>query len=165
MRGIGLSVLAPAIFSANLIAAPLPGDLKSIPEPTAKDLAAAKEAYGKLGAEYESRFEPRTKLAVHSFQMPKTTTDADLMRLPILPFRFALSLYKTKVTDAGMKELKQLKYLVLLDLSETQVTDVGLTEVKELRNLTILFLERTKVTDDGLADLKQLKNLTYLDLD
>jgi hypothetical protein len=51
MRPIVLGILALTICSLSAIAAPLPGDPKP-PEPTAEELAAAKEAYAKHGGNY-----------------------------------------------------------------------------------------------------------------
>src|SRR5271166_4564984 len=101
MRTIVLSILAVAISSVNLLAVPAPTDSKPA-EPTEEQLAAAKEAYAKIGADCLVTADSQTKRTIPWFVMPQKTTDADLTRLPNLSFRFALSLDQTKVTDAGM---------------------------------------------------------------
>ncbi len=121
----------------------------------AKQLEAAKQAYDKFGAEYETDTNPNTMQTFHQFKMPKATTDAALKGLPDLPFSFSLILNFTLVTDAGLKELKELKQLTGLFLSGTQVTDAGLKELKELKQLTELGLNGTQVTDAGLKELKE----------
>ncbi len=135
MRTIVPSVLALAICSVNLMAAP---DDPKPAEPTAEQLAAAKKAYAKFGAEYDAYANPQTKQTNHIFRMPKKTTDADLKGLPDLPFRFVLDLTFTEVGDASIKELKELKNLARLDLTGAKVTDAGLQELKEVKNLTVL---------------------------
>jgi RNA polymerase sigma factor (sigma-70 family) len=89
--------------------APAPSDSRPKPAPTNQQLAAAKDAYAKLGATYEYWTDPRTRTAlpVQMFHMPNTTADEDLKVLPDLPFRFALDLGQTKVTDAGVAELQK----------------------------------------------------------
>jgi hypothetical protein len=157
MRTIVMSILALAIYFVNLMAAPAPTDPKPV-QPTAKQLADAKEAYAKFGAKYGTTKNPKTEQTFHSFFMPNTTTDADLKGLPDPPFSFGLDLISTKVTDAGLKELKELKELTSLNLLFTQVTDAGLKELKELKELqqlTVLYLARTKVTDAGVKELKE----------
>ena len=42
--------------------------------------------------------------------MPKTTTDADLEKLPAVPFPFELILAETRVTDVGLKNLRPTGY-------------------------------------------------------
>jgi internalin A len=163
MRTIVLIGLLLAILSVNLIAAPLPRNLKPIPEPTAEQLIAAKEAYAKHGAKYDTSI-LCMKDGDHVFLMPFETTDADLKGLPNLPFRFGLSLYCTQVTDAGLKELKELKNLTALHVN-TNVTDTGRKELKEFKNLAHLSLyAATNVTDAGMKEIKNLKSLTALDL-
>ena len=83
-------------------------------EPTAQQLADAKEAYAKHGAAYEPVVNPQTKQTAHIFWMPKSTTDGDLKGIPDLPFRFGLYLDNSKITDTGVKELKDLKNLISL---------------------------------------------------
>ncbi len=133
-------------------------------EPTAEQLAAAKEAYAKHGAIYIASDIPAMQkffLTKHVFSM-RDATDADLKGLPDLPFYFALTLSESKITDAGLNELKNLKNLTLLDLSKTKVGDKGMKAVKELKNLRYLSLEHTKVTAAGPKELKELKNLEVL---
>jgi hypothetical protein len=82
MRTIIMSILALAICSLNLLAAP--ADPKPA-EPTDDQLAAAKEAYAKLGATHQlTPFggDPQTNQRLHLFSMPATTTDADLKACP-----------------------------------------------------------------------------------
>jgi hypothetical protein len=134
-------------------------------EPTAEQLAAAKEAFAKHGAVYEASRDPAMKrafLTVHVFSLRGNTTDTDLNGLPDPPFYFALTLSSTKVTVKGMKELRNLRNLTFLDLSETDVTDEVLKELNVLTNLRYLSLKHTKVTDDGLKELKNLEKLREL---
>jgi internalin A len=132
-------------------------------EPTAEQLAAAIEAYRKLGATYRAIANPKTMRPLHLFSMPTKTTDADLKGLSDLPFRFGLNLeLSTQVTDMGMKELKDLKNLSALYLTSTKVADAGLKDLQGLKNLSTLSLVNTKVTDAGLKELKDLKNLATL---
>ncbi len=147
---IWLVLAALACYFSNLKAAPAPRDW--ITEPTAAQLAAAKEAYAKHGASYRCYTDPRTKQTTHLFIMPDEATDANLKDLPDLPFRFALIL-------GGTGELSHLKLS-----NDSEVTDAGLNELKELKNLTELSLFNTNVTDAGLKELKDLKNLVRLDL-
>ncbi len=153
--------LALAIVFLCISAAPRAGE-PTPTEPTAKQLADAKEAYAKHGAVYEPVINPETKQAAHVFWMPKSTTDADLKGVPDLPFRFGLYLENTRITDAGVKELKELKNLISLELGHTQVTDAAVKELKDLKNLASLELGYTQVTDAGMTDLKQLTNLAHL---
>jgi Leucine-rich repeat (LRR) protein len=156
--------------------------------PTPEQLQASLAAFAKVGARYEAKTDPVTKVVMHTFQMPASARDTDLMNLPNPPFPFALdlrgtevkdaglkelkvlknlsslNLFATEVTGAGLKELKDLKNLTSLNLSFTQVTDARLKELAELKNLSSLNLQNTKVTNAGLKELKELKNLTYLDL-
>ncbi len=167
MRPIVLGILALAVFSLNLMAVPLPSDLKPIPEPTAEQLAAAKEAYETFGADYEFQIDTVTKQTFHVFKMPSETIDEDLKGLPKLPFGFGLSFMITKVTDARLKELNELNvrgHLIWVDPNLTKITDSGLKELKDLKNLTWLDLSGTKITDAGLKELKGLKNLTNLNV-
>jgi hypothetical protein len=170
-----------------LLALPFPLRAQDMPsEPTAEQLTQAKDAFAKLGAEYQAFTHPKTKRTGHAFTMPSTTQDADLKNVPDLPFGFqlylgltkvtdaglgnirelknltALSLNATKVTDAGLKELKGHKNLVTLDLTNTAVTDMGMKELKDLKNLANLYLTGIKLTDVGLKELKECKNLTSL---
>ena len=100
-------------------------------EPTPAQLKEAQESFARLKASYRAEIDPRTKQMRHLFRMPQRTTDADLAKLPRVPFPFALNLYGTQVTDAGLKELKELKQLATLDLFGTQVTDAGLKDLRE----------------------------------
>ncbi len=143
-------------------------------EPTAEQLAAAKEAYAKHAAEYEdvASTQPAMKrefltthiftLRTRNFKLRRDTTDDDLKGLPNLPFYFAFCLSSTKVTEQGMKELNRLTNLTSLNLSETNVTDAVLKELKDLKNLRYLNLKYTKVTDVGLKELSGLRNLKEL---
>jgi internalin A len=133
-------------------------------EPTAEQLAIAKDALAKRGAKYKAVPDPQGERTAHIFEMPKAMTDTDVKGLPDLPFLFGLSLQNTQVTDAGLKELKDLKNLSVLGLSYTQVTDAGLKELKDHKSLIFLNLAGTKVTDAGMKDLKALENLTGLSL-
>jgi hypothetical protein len=107
IRGIFLALIV--VSSALLQAEPKPG------EPSAEQLAAAKEAYAKHGAEYRAVSDPQTKRTTHTFHLPIPTTDEDLAEMPDLPFPFELYLANTEVGDEGLKELKKLKNLVSLD--------------------------------------------------
>ena len=133
-------------------------------EPTPAQLKEAQEAFARLGAEYRAEIDPQTKQTLHVFVMPAATTDADLTKLPRVPFPFALQLRSTQVTDAGLKELKELKRVTTLDLGDTKVTDEGLKELGELKQLTTLNLFDTKVSDAGLKQLKELKQLRQVSL-
>jgi hypothetical protein len=70
MRTVGICWLVLAIFASDLVAVPLPSDSKPIPEPTAEQLAAAKEAYAKIGTEYKAVSDPLTMQTIHRFKMP-----------------------------------------------------------------------------------------------
>ncbi len=154
MRTIVICGLALAIYSVNIVAGrpPLP-DPKAT-QPNAEQLTAAKDAYAKLGAKYERLDVEGIEPPFHLFRMPETTTDADLKRLPDLPFHFLLSLGGTKITDDGLKELKSLKKLIGLNLAGTKVTDAGMKDIKELKDLFELCLYDTKVTMDGVKQVK-----------
>src|SRR6266567_9632262 len=101
------AALMSACVGLTLLFGSLPAsaeDKKPI-EPTPEQLQAAKDAFAKLGAEYQPNGDPGTKRIVHWFVMPSETTDADLKKLntlPQIPFSFGLSLTYLKVTDAGL---------------------------------------------------------------
>jgi RNA polymerase sigma factor (sigma-70 family) len=133
------------------------------PEPTAEQLAAAIEAYAKIGARHRAETNSKTMQITHIFRLRDQITDTDLKGLPELPFGFGLDLtLDTQVTDAGVKELKNLKNLTKLHLTLTQVTDAGVKELKELKYLNTLLIDGTQVTDAGMKELKDFKNLTTL---
>ncbi|MCE9531556.1 MAG: hypothetical protein K8T89_10610 [Planctomycetes bacterium] len=154
MRTIILSILALAIFPLILQARPAPKFPNQI-EPTVEQLAAAKEAFAKLGAKYECVNAEGVEQSFHVFYMPKKTIDADLKKLPDLPFNFVLSLTGTKVTDDGLKELKSLKNLFSLYLSGDKITDRAVNEIKELKKLASLSLCDTKITKAGVMKLRE----------
>jgi Leucine Rich repeat len=166
-RFVILSVTLGAIAAVQFHAAHAAQEKKEVdpklPDPTAEQLAAAKQAYGKHGANYEDGTKIGLKhfLTVHIFGM-RRATDADLKDLPNLPFYFALTLSGAKVTDAGLKELRNLRNLTVLIVADTQVSSEGMKELKHLKNLRYLNLECTKVTDVGLKELKELRNLKEL---
>jgi hypothetical protein len=134
-------------------------------EPTPEQLKDAREAFARVGAYYHAEIDAQTKQTRHVFENERSMTDADLAKLPQVPFAFGLSLYNTEVTDAGMKELKKLKQLTSLSLRLSKVTDAGLKELKEMNQLTSLDLFNTRVTDAGIKELKALNNLSSLFLD
>jgi hypothetical protein len=74
MRLLGMSILALAIYSVNLMAVPAPAYPKQA-QPTKEQLDATKEAYAKHGAEYQNHGPP-------SFKMPRKTSDIDLKDYP-----------------------------------------------------------------------------------
>ena len=85
-----------AIFTMNLMAVPAPADSKPA-EPSAEQLAAAKEAYAKFGGQYGAVANPKTNQTIHLFRMRDTTTDADLKGLPDLPFPFLSTSFKPRL--------------------------------------------------------------------
>jgi hypothetical protein len=102
MRTTVLGILALTICSSSVIAAPAPKNSEPLDpkpaEPTAEQLQAAKEAYGKQGAKYSCDTDPQTKQRFHQFSMPPKTTDAELKNLPDLPFHFGLDLEQARIS-------------------------------------------------------------------
>ncbi len=116
---VGSGLLAALLVVSSLLARDKPG------EPTPEQLQQAKDAFAVLGAAYK-QVDAVAKQSGHWFIMPFKTEDADLKKVPDLPFAFGLSLNSTQVTDAGLKSLKNLKNLTSLDIVQTRVTDAGL---------------------------------------
>ncbi len=135
MRTIFICELAIAILAVKLVRA---ANDPIYTSPSAGEIAAAKDAYGKFGAVYEKGFDPNTKHTSHGFSMPPMTTDIDMTGLPDLPFRFFLDFSYTKAGDGGLKQLKELKNLTGLYLCFTQVTDAGIKEIKSVKSLAHL---------------------------
>ena len=135
-----LTRLALAICFPIAVTSPV----RSIPkqlEPTVEQIAVAKEAYTKLGADHIIETDRLNNQPIHAFRMPLATSDANLKGLPRVPFPFVLILDNSDITDAGLKELKNLKNLTGLQVSYTEVSDVGLKELKDFKNLTKLQLK------------------------
>jgi hypothetical protein len=116
------AVLCVIPISESLADEPTPS------QPTSEQLKATKEAFAALGARYHLLQGDPTKETVHYFSMPASTTDADLKRLPPIPFSLQLNLSDTQITDRGLTELKKLKGISWLNIGGTKVTDAGLKE-------------------------------------
>src|SRR5262249_6304496 len=107
MRISIVCLLSFGINCRSAFAVPAPTHAASIPDTPADELDAAKTASAKHGAEHPSGTELKTEKKTHIFQLPNETTDADLKKLPEVPFRFVLVLQNCPgVTDAGLKQLK-----------------------------------------------------------
>jgi internalin A len=156
-------------------------------EPTPQQLQAAIQAFAKIGGKFTKETDWTTREPVYIGSLPRSATDEDLKKLPIVPFSFGLSLAGqekitdagmanlgsvknlshlclngTNVTDAGLKTLANLQSLFSLDLSFSKLTNVGV--IADLKNLLALNLNGTRVAGSGLREIYRLKELRYLDL-
>jgi len=144
-------------------------DDKKSTEPTEQQIRDAKASFSAIGGRYKAGTHPTTAKTTHTFLLFRAT-DADLKKLPEVPFPFELYIrdgVTEKVTDAGLEELKNLKNLAGLTLSDTsKVKGEGLKELKGLNNLYHLALDGVPLYNSaaGLENLKELKALKVLSL-
>src|SRR5262249_47026358 len=122
--------LALASLAVAFLASP--GQAPSVPdEPTPEELKKAKDAFLRLGGDYYREIDPATERTEHSFYMTTNLKDADLKKIPDVPFPFTLYIHAApQVSAGGLKALKGLKNLTGLDLSGPQVANHWLKELK-----------------------------------
>lgn len=156
-------------------------------EPTPLQLQAAVQGFERIGGRFAKEMDWTTRQPVYLGSLPRTATDDDLKKLPLVPFSFGLSLAGqekitdvgmanlasvknlcylclngTNITDAGVKKLANLQDLSSLDLSFSKFTDVG--AIVDFKNLSALNLNATRVAGSGLREIFRLKGLRFLDL-
>src|SRR5262249_53229962 len=118
--------------------------------PTEDQFQEATEVCRSLGAELRKRIHPHAQQAAYVIVMPRSSVDADLEKIPDLPFSFGVDLFGTSVTDAGLETLVSLKNLTAIYLHGTRVTDAGLKAIGQFENLSTLNLAGCRrVTDEG----------------
>lgn len=138
---------------------PVAGQEKKPAGPTPEQLKEVEDALDKLGGDLIGTH-PRV-VGAHRVIAWKFT-DADLAKLPKIPFPFYL-LLGDKVTDAGLKELGKHPTLAGITLRRAKVTAVGLKELAELSIEEALLLV-PNLTDDDLVPLGKFAKLRSLDL-
>src|SRR5665213_1753694 len=91
--------------------------------------------------------------------------DADLRRLPELPFLTSLDLSLTHITDQGMQEIKGLPGITDLNLYFAEyVTDEGVAAIKDWKKLRRLNLHGTKASDTALEHVSGITALESLNV-
>jgi internalin A len=135
------------------------GQEKKSSGPTPEQLKEVEDALDKLGGEL---YGPHPRVVGAHRVIAWKFTDADLAKLPKIPFPFYI-LLGDKVTDAGLKELRKHPTLAGITLRRAKVTATGLKELAEIPIEEAILLA-PNVTDDDLVPVGKFAKLRWLDV-
>jgi Leucine-rich repeat (LRR) protein len=160
-RNLLIGIVSAAILTVGQLAAGETGAVK----PTAKDLKQVTDYLAWRNAHCDITVDPESGEKIYTYYAHTSTTDADVISYPIIPFTFNL-VFQGRISSYAVRQLAKQPNLRGLTLYD--VNDDHLEELAEFKNLQFLvcgdgLTGRKKISNAGLRFVGQLRSLRRLE--